>query len=236
MSPRRGNGNTTAWLLIALGVIFLIATLLGQDLGDIIGTFWPLILVLMGILRFKRFGPDTTGIILIVVGVAFAAVNVGIIPGGFLRRLWPLGLVAVGVWLLLQRRRLTRPPDSGSSHANTVRLSAVLGGSEQKVASEAFAGGEATALFGEAKIDLSASKLAPGDNYLHCHALFGGIEVIVPENWSVNVIGKALLGGVEDARKHPTPDSPSADARLIITANALFGSVEIKDRPPPTAD
>ena len=45
-----------------------------------------------------------SGIILIVIGCLFLANNFGLIEWGWLRQWWPLILIAVGVWSILDRR------------------------------------------------------------------------------------------------------------------------------------
>jgi len=55
--------------------------------------------------RHSRFG----ALVLIVVGVLFLLINLGIAPAAQIRALlaqwWPLVLIVVGVWLLAQPRR-----------------------------------------------------------------------------------------------------------------------------------
>ena len=45
-----------------------------------------------------------SGIILIVIGCLFLANNFGLIEWGWLRQWWPLILIAVGIWSILDRR------------------------------------------------------------------------------------------------------------------------------------
>ena len=45
-----------------------------------------------------------SGIILIVIGCLFLANNFGLIEWSWLRQWWPLILIAVGVWSILDRR------------------------------------------------------------------------------------------------------------------------------------
>jgi hypothetical protein len=45
-----------------------------------------------------------SGIILIVLGCIFLANNFGLLEWGWLRQWWPLALIAVGVWSIIDHR------------------------------------------------------------------------------------------------------------------------------------
>ena len=54
-----------------------------------------------------------SGLILIVLGCLFLANNFGLLEWGWLRQWWPLALIAVGIWSIVDQRR--RPGDRSSS-------------------------------------------------------------------------------------------------------------------------
>jgi membrane-bound ClpP family serine protease len=45
-----------------------------------------------------------TGVILIIIGLAFLLKNLGVISAGAWGFIWPALLIALGVWLLVERR------------------------------------------------------------------------------------------------------------------------------------
>jgi hypothetical protein len=47
---------------------------------------------------------NKSGIVLIIVGVLFLAHNVGLLELAWLMQWWPLILVGVGIWSILQRK------------------------------------------------------------------------------------------------------------------------------------
>ena len=57
-------------------------------------------------------------------------------------------------------------------------------------------------------------------------AMWGGIEMRVPEDWTVSRRVTPLLGGVED--KTRPPQGASAH-RLMLRGFAIMGGVEIKN-------
>jgi predicted membrane protein len=78
---------------------------------------------------------------------------------------------------------------------------------------------------GGVMLDLRKARMT-GEAVLDVFAMWGGVELQVPESWAVDVRVTPLLGGVED-RTRPATD-PSAP-RLVLRGTVLMGGVEIKN-------
>jgi hypothetical protein len=50
-----------------------------------------------------------SGIILVVLGCLFLANNFGLLEWGWLRQWWPVALIAIGVWSIVDNKRGDRP-------------------------------------------------------------------------------------------------------------------------------
>ncbi len=55
-----------------------------------------------------------SGIILLILGCVFLANNFGLLEWGWLRQWWPLALIAIGVWSIVDHRPGDRPPSQGA--------------------------------------------------------------------------------------------------------------------------
>ncbi|RMF62469.1 MAG: hypothetical protein D6743_12110, partial [Calditrichaeota bacterium] len=78
------------------------------------------------------------------------------------------------------------------------------------------------------KLDFRQAKLSAGKNVLDVLALFGGTELLIPDDWRVVIKGLPLFGGFEDSRqKIADPDAPD-DRTLLVTGLAMFGGLHIK--------
>jgi hypothetical protein len=87
-----------------------------------------------------------------------------------------------------------------------------------------FVEARATAFMGGIQLDLTGTDLAPGA-YLTLRAVMGGIDVIVPSNWRVEVMARAVMGGIGNMTD---PDQSRDDAPLLlIDALCVMGGIEI---------
>lgn len=89
---------------------------------------------------------------------------------------------------------------------------------------EAFTGAELNAVFGAVKCDLR-NAVIESDCVLNATAIFGDIDVSVPENINIKVYSNSVFGGVTDKRHYRFKgEGPT----LYINANCMFGGVDIK--------
>jgi predicted membrane protein len=139
--------------------------------------------------------------------------------------LWPLALIVVG-GLLVARAWRGRSFRSRETEAEPVASAfVIMGGVERKVVAQEFRGGEVDVVMGGAVIDLRGAGLASDGATIDVFAMFGGIDLIVPEGW--RVIGRVtpLFGGFEDNTVPPA--DPGAPA-LTVHGMVLMGGVEVK--------
>ncbi|MFD1956136.1 cell wall-active antibiotics response protein LiaF [Paenibacillus thailandensis] len=116
-------------IVIAIGVLFLLRQTgyVQFELGDlnlayIISTFWPVILILIGLTGlfnglFSREGSAFGSIFLILLGVVFLGHNLSWFAwslGEIFMNLWPVAIILIGIkmlWKPRPSRRETRPDD-----------------------------------------------------------------------------------------------------------------------------
>ncbi len=101
------------------------------------------------------------------------------------------------------------------------------------------------ALFGSAKLDLRGASFDEGPNNLSALALFGSVEIWVPEDVGVYVEGLSAFGGREVFGQRDggilalgdfeSPNYRTASRRLNVTAIAGFAGVTVKRALPPAA-
>ena len=98
--------------------------------------------------------------------------------------------------------------------------------SEQNVRfdNQEFDGADLTAVFGSVKCDLTTAVITK-DIVINASAIFGGIDIFVPNDVVVKTKSLPIFGGVSDR----TVKSKNENAPIVyINAQSVFGGVEIK--------
>jgi predicted membrane protein len=219
-------------IFIAAGALFLLSNL-GFYYIDNLWDYWPVILVVLGAsnaISARHPSGWISGGILMTVGGILLGRNLGYIHGSVWQFFWPFILIMVGASMLLRNRPWGRPPVSvsGTINASTIDEYVVFGGVKRRVDSQDFEGGEAFALFGGVEIDLRKAATTKDEMRIDANAIFGGIEIRVPENWQVVTRGAGIFGGYED-KSTPMPSPDGKLPRLLITGQAVFGGVNIRN-------
>jgi predicted membrane protein len=218
-------------LIVLVGTVFLLN---GLDLLGAYGPFdfWPLLLVFFGAVHLllpKDAPHRILGILLIAAGLIFQGDQLDLIDLR-LGAILPMFVIAFGVYVLgsawYQRRG--GPPEGESPDA--VSEIAVFGGSKTANRSRNFRGGEALAIFGGCDLDLTRASIEGDQAVIYARALFGGVDIRVPEDWDVVIKGIGILGGYEDKTRHPKSDEVEGKPKqLIVRGYAVFGGVDLKN-------
>lgn len=207
-------------LVVAVGVLVLLDNANLLDAGEIIGDWWPLAVILAGVLSFAA-NPRRWAIplLIVLVGLAVLLETTDLIDLGAV--LFPAIIIVIGLFIIFGRGIASRTDDTG----DTIQSFNAFSGSELASNSRQFRGGSVSAVFGGAEVDLRNAALAP-DAGLDVFVAFGGVEIRVPEGWQVSVRGLPLFGGIENAT---AKENLASDAPVLpVNATALFGGVEIK--------
>jgi len=151
------------------------------------------------------------------------------------RSLGVLGLLAVvGLFIpplaaMVAKVRLqARSNATVDETADQVDLVAIFDGIEVRNRAAAFRGGSVLAWYGGGDLDLREATLDPSGGHLRLRAIFGGMRVLVPPTWPVEVHSKGIFGGIGNDTNASAAD-PSSPA-LVIDAISAFGGALITSR------
>jgi hypothetical protein len=115
------------------------------------------------------------------------------------------------------------PPTSTNS---ILSASAILGGAKRRNNSQDFRGGDVTAIMGGCEIDLRTAAITPPhEAVLEVFAMWGGIILKVPTDWTVISSVDPILGGFDDKTLTPREDSK----RLVVRGTVLMGGIEVRN-------
>jgi predicted membrane protein len=106
---------------------------------------------------------------------------------------------------------------------------AIFGGVRRRIESQDFQGGEAFAMFGGVEVDLRKAAITRDQIVIEANAIFGGIDLRLPETWNVIVRGAGIFGGYEDETFDSRVATDSKQPVVVINGFAVFGGVHIKN-------
>ncbi len=219
-------------LILGLGIIFMLDRLDVLYAGEIL-RLWPALLIMFGLFKILQSYSGTgkfIGLIFVISGSLLLIGKLTSLSFGFSDFLIILliGLGTTLIWSSLARRSSPGilSTDESEDPNSYVNVFAFMGGIKRQCTSKDFKGGEATAIMGGCEIDLRNAEIKQDEVYLDIFALWGGIELRVPDSWTVILDGTPLLGGFEDTT---TPSGSEQAKRLIIKGYAIMGGMEIKN-------
>ena len=207
-------------VLLTLGVFGILDATGTLDSADTIDKWWPVAIIGLGLIgmwveRRVSLGPA----IVVGIGVLLLADQ----------QQWtdedlfgPVLLILIGLVVLsgLWHRRV----EGGERESRVV----MFGGTKIKDRSEHFSHADVSAIFGGATLDLREAHIDQ-EASVDALALFGGVDVVVPEGWRVSLGGTPIFGGCED--KTDGEGELPADAPLLkVHATAIFGGVDVKNK------
>lgn len=210
--------------IVLLGIIFLIEEFTGIDAHEFL-VYWPVVLIVIGLMGLIQGTSRVGSLIALVVGVWALAYNLGYVSLE-IWQFWPL--VIVGVGLSLVRRALVgqKPSTTGAGEpVDRVNAFAIMGGVVRTSNSSAFRGGELTAIMGGCELDLTQAQLAGDEAIIDVFALWGGVEIRVPDTWGVVGQVQPIMGAFEDKTRPPR----DTKTRLIVRGAVIMGGVEVKN-------
>ena len=211
-------------VLTAVGLAFLLDNLGLVDSWTIL-RFWPVILLALGLRNLadaRDRGSAVSGTLLAAAGALLLLNSLNLIDVD-LWDLWPLVLVAVGVRALINVMSDTKGLSEASESEESA--AAFLGAVERRNRSADFRGGHASAFMGGVDLDLREADIAAERAIIHVFAMMGGVEIRVPEEWTVEVGVTSLMGGVEDKTRGPA----AGDKRLVLKGTVFMGGIEIRN-------
>ena len=214
-------------VVITLGILFTLDNFNVMDAGEVLRA-WPVLPIAYGLMRLTGFGTRknaAAGMLITGFGVLLLAHNYGAIVTDPWN-LWPVALILIGASMVMGSISRARAGGGNSEGSSSLNSFALMSGTERKIGSQEFRGGDITAIMGGHVIDLRSAKTAPGGAVLDLLVWWGGVDLKVPADWEVANEALPIMGAVEDNSKPPT--GPVA-GRLTLRGLIVMGGVEVKN-------
>ena len=242
------HSPTQLWFGIVAVLAGILLTLdnLGFINARLFFRWWPALFIWAGINLAVRKDRPLAGSIFALLGLFLLLDNLNYIDLDF-SDLWPLVLILLGVKIIWRHREErdgedTRSganpdgsvPSSGgeerstgwTSEDATINAVAILGGVDRKCSSQRFKGGQLTSVMGGCEIDLREASIVDSPAVIDVFALWGGVELTVPEDWTVTMKTQPIMGGISDKTTAPKGGS---EKNLILKGSVVMGGLEVSN-------
>lgn len=230
---RQGDNSTSLWggiILLVAGSMFLLDRLELQVPRWLYS--WEMCMIAVGIfIGAKRRFEGSAWIILIVIGTIFLADDIFPFAWNLHRFLWPIVLIAIGLYLITRASGRKRPyPEivadtTGASPEDMINISSIFCATDRAIITKNLKGGNITTVFGGTELNFMQADIQ-GTAVIDLVNVFGGIEIVVPSHWEVKLDVATVFGGIED--KRTVPAIPVSGKLLVIKGTCIFGGIDMK--------
>ena len=215
-------------LLIAVGVI-LGGNALGLFNVDLFfDGWWTLFIIIPSFIGLITDNHKRGSLIWLVVGILLLLACQDVIDFDTLWELMvPIIIIIIGLSLIFKDtiskevnekvKELNNKLNKDDEYCST------FSGQEINITDE-FKGTTATAVFGGITLDLTKAVIN-SDVIVNTSCIFGGIDIIIPENVNIKVKSSSIFGGVSNKKNNNSNDNKYT---IYVNASCVFGGVEIK--------
>ncbi len=254
MENNEGRSNSRFWLgaFFIIGGGLLLASRMGFPVPEWVFS-WEVLIIAIGLMIGIKHRFQSGGWLMMVAVGTFYLLDERIADATLHQYLLPILIIYLGIhFVLFPKKRgfknrwktkwdekaqeafsgaFNGNSDTFSSSATTtggddfIYVSSVFSGVKRTVFSKDFKGGEINCVFGGAEIDLLQADIQ-GTVTIKLEEVFGGVELRIPENWTVRTQIDGVFHGVDDKRRFQA--TVDANKVLILRGSAVFAGIEIK--------
>ena len=221
--------------IIALGLIFGLNALGLFNIDIFFDGWWTLFIIVPSVIslftekdKLASFGFLAAGIILLLAAQNVFSYDVAWkVILAVLLVIAGLGLIIKSTFRNQNDKEVEKKVREAEKDGKTMDSQmAIFSGSDRVYKDETFQGSNLVAIFGGTKLNLKNAKFDK-DTVIKAFTLFGGIDIIVPDDVKVKLKSGFIFGGFSDDRKNATEKGKYT---IYIDAAGGFGGVSIKDK------
>ena len=226
------NTSNLIWglLFILIGLFIGLNTLDIVSFNIFFDGWWTLIIIIPCLIGLINKEDKTGDIIGLLIGVALLLNAQGIISFDIIWKLAaPLILVIIGLSIILKGNKDSKTDVAikkiNSNDNEKTSVCSTFSSQNIKLNKEKINNLELNAIFGGIEYDLR-NGVIKGDIVINVTAIFGGIDIIVPDDVNVKIKSTSIFGGASN--KKQLMDDKEKKHTIYINASCVFGGVDIK--------
>lgn len=226
---KRVSGILWGIVLIAIGSLLALNTFGVLDFNLFFEGWWTLIIIIPCAISFVTESDKVGSLIGVTIGVLLLLCCQDVLSFDMLWKLIiPAIIVFVGIKMifnsLFKNKSSLIRKELKNSGVEAKSGFAAFSGNNLVYDGEVFNGAELNAIFGGVKCDLT-NAIFERDTYIDATAVFGGIDIIVPNTVNVKCNATSIFGGLSD-KKHK--NSSDNQYTIYVNGTCIFGGVDIK--------
>lgn len=217
-------------LIIFIGVVALVNEMnLGFQIESAL--FWPAILIIFAAyMMFKNKKFSFWYSVLAFIGVWYTLYYFDIVTANLENYFWPVILIFLGLGIISNKLSWNNKIRTESTTCATkgkdgrLNFNGIFGGVKEIVKNNDFKGCIINAIFGGVELDLREIKVK--DNVvIDANSIFGGVDLIMPEDYNVVVNSFAVFGGNDNKIRRQFDDNKKT---IYVNCVSIFGGADIK--------
>ncbi len=215
-------------VLVIIGVIIGLNTMGITDIDIFFDGWWTLFIIVPCFIGLFTNKDKTGNIIGLLVGVILLLGMQNIIDFSLIwKLLLPSIIVIIGLSLIFKNTFNSKINSEikklNNKNTKDNEYCATFSGQRIDFPNEEFKGATLNSVFGSITCDLRETKIKE-DVVINASSVFGGIDIIVPDDVNIKVKSNSIFGGVDNKKKN----SEDKKHTIYVNASCLFGGVDIK--------
>lgn len=223
---KKSIGIVIGIILIACGVIYALTALGIADIKFSLDGWWTLFIILPclnGLFTDKNKSGSLIGL---TVGVLLLLAARDVFDYNMVWKLGiPIIIVIIGINIIVKAVFSSKENEHTSSENASKNVTAVFTKQEIDYSDEELTTAKISAIFGGATCNLTNANIVNG-SHIDVMCIFGGADIIVPENVTIKNNMFCLFGGVDD--KKDLKNVSEDNTVLYINGFCIFGGIDIK--------
>ena len=215
-------------ILVIIGVIIGLNTIGITDIDIFFDGWWTLVIIVPCFIGLFTNKDKTGNIIGLLVGVILLLGMQNIIDFNLIwKLLLPSIIVIIGLSLIFKNTFNSKINNEikklNNKNTKDNEYCATYSGQRIDFPNEEFKGATLNSVFGSITCDLREAKIKE-DVVINASSVFGGIDIIVPDDVNIKIKSNSIFGGVNNKKKN----NEDKKYTIYVNASCLFGGVDIK--------
>lgn len=215
-------------VLVIIGLIVGCNVLGITDINIFFDGWWTLFIIIPSFIGLITDNEKTSNVIGLIIGGGLFLVCQDILNFEIVWKMFiPIILVVIGLSMIFKDtiggKVAKEIKKLNAENGKKNEYCAAFSGENVNFSGQVFEGAEINAIFGGVKLDLRNAVIS-SDVVISACALFGGVDILVPENVTVKVKSTSIFGGASDKTKHENGTGPV----VYVDATCIFGGVDVK--------